>query len=435
MHLIREVHQKYGDAVRIRPNEISFASAESYKDIYGHASNGRRPFLKSDFYEVKDKTPHVASTRDPIEHRDLRQALSSAFSAKSLRGQEVIVHKYVNLFIEQLGKLGSPGTEGVNIPEALNWVTFDIIGDLAFGEPFGATKDGRTHHWVSIIADTTYWDELVSLRERMPLFKLLFPFLVPGDFSKERAMHMKMTEETTTARVSRKDTAARGDFFKHILDKGIWDESKLVSHADALIVAGSETTASTLASLVYFLTKNAQCMATLQEEVRNAFDTYDQINGDSTAKLTYLPAVIEEGLRMYPPAAFGMPRLSPGATVAGHYVPAGAVVSTQNLVSGYDPKYWYEPDSFRPERWIGEGYGDVKVSHPFLLGPRACIGINLAYLELRIILAKMVWTYNWELVSKDVDWLRDSTLYILWKKPEMRVRFHPRTDTKAQEPF
>jgi cytochrome P450 len=56
-----------------------------------------------------------------------------------------------------------------------------------------------------------------------------------------------------------------------------------------------------------------------------------------------------------------------------------------------------------------------------------CLGVNLAYMELRILLAKMVWWFDWEIVQgaggKDVDWERDTRLYTLWKKPSLMVRF------------
>lgn len=115
--------------VRIGPNELSFSSVESYKDIYGHNTKGKKPFLKSIWYANDNSgPPAIVSTRDPVDHRRQRQSLSHAFSAKSLRDQEEVVHKYVGLFIEQIGKLGGPDTEGINIPEAFNWLTFDISG-------------------------------------------------------------------------------------------------------------------------------------------------------------------------------------------------------------------------------------------------------------------------------------------------------------------
>jgi cytochrome P450 len=82
---------------------------------------------------------------------------------------------------------------------------------------------------------------------------------------------------------------------------------------------------------------------------------------------------------------------------------------------------------FKPERWIDSTSQDVReASQPFSLGPRSCLGINLAYLEMRIILAKMVFEFDWELVNKDLDFLKETRLYLLWKKPAVVVRFHER---------
>ena len=64
-------------------------------------------------------------------------------------------------------------------------------------------------------------------------------------------------------------------------------------------------------------------------------------------------------------------------------------------------------------------------SKPFSIGPRACLGINLAYMEMRIILARLVWEFDWELLSTEVDWERDNEVKTLWRKPELRVLFKP----------
>lgn len=425
-------HKKYGDVVRTSPNELSFATAESYKEIYGHASKGRPPFLKSDFYSSNGRAPSIVSARDPLEHRTQRRSLSAAFSAKALREQEVVVHEYIDMFINQIRKLGSAGTNGLNIVEAFNWLTFDIIGDLTFGESFDAVKIGKTHPWVSVIVETTYWSNLIGLKSRLPVLNLVLPFIVHQNLAREFRMHRQLTIEKTEKRIKHKDTITKEDFFKQILKQGDWEFSKLDSNAELLIVAGSETTATTLSGLMYFLHKNPHCMDKLEEEVLRSFRSYDEITGDSTARLPYLHGVIEEGLRLYPPVPFGLPRVSPGTVVSGHYVPAGTLVSTQTWTVKHDSRYWHDADSYRPERWIGEGFGDNKDAfNPFMLGPRACLGINLAYLELRITLAKMVWAFRFEMVDKEVDWVRDNKMYLLWKKPEMKMRFHSRAELNA----
>ncbi|KAM6512923.1 hypothetical protein FSOLCH5_010615 [Fusarium solani] len=262
--VIQETHRKYGDVVRIGPNELSFSSVESYKDIYGHSTKGKKPFLKSTWYANDDSSPPaILSTRDPVDHRKQRQCLSHAFSAKSLRDQQAVVHKYVDLFIEQIGKLGGPDTGGVNIPEAFSWLTFDIIGDLAFGESFDTVATGKTNFWVSIIYDGTWFGLLVGLRRRVPLMNLILPFIVPKDAAKNHMLHQKLTAEEVAKRIEQKDTLARSDFFHHILKKGDFTQQGLESQASTLIVAGSETTAAFLSGATCFLLKNPDCVSKL----------------------------------------------------------------------------------------------------------------------------------------------------------------------------
>jgi len=79
--------------------------------------------------------------------------------------------------------------------------------------------------------------------------------------------------------------------------------------------------------------------------------------------------------------------------------------------------------TFRPERWIGKNEKDLlEAAQPFSLGARGCLGRNLAWMELNTILAKLIFTYDMELLNTDLDWNRDSRMVTLWKKPELRCR-------------
>lgn len=282
--------------------------------------------------------------------------------------------------------------------------------------------------WVSLIVDAIYYMMLANLRRRLPIINLVLPFIVPKEAASMHEQHMQLTREKMLKRLEIGESSNRVDFFSHLLRKGACDvpELELQQQAQTLIVAGSETTATCLTGLAFCLLSNRACLEKLSAEVRSRFQTAEEITGDSTAELKYLHAAIEEGLRIFPPAPFGLPRICPGAMVDGHYVPAGTVVSVDHWTTKHESRYWKDPHSFIPERWIDEGSEDVKeASQPFSMGPRACLGINLAYLEMRIILAKMVFHYDWELVNTDLDFFAEAKLFLLWKKPEVRVRFSP----------
>lgn len=97
---------------------------------------------------------------------------------------------------------------------------------------------------------------------------------------------------------------------------------KLTSHHS---VAGSETTATTLSAINYYLIRTPRVRKLLQNEIRTTFKTYEEIDATSTAPLKYLDAVIWEGMRIYPPVPLALPRIVPegGDTVAGEWLPGG----------------------------------------------------------------------------------------------------------------
>lgn len=143
-YVILKLHEKYGPVVRTAPNELSFNSVGSWKDIYGFRQ-GHLPFIKSPFYDggsFADQAHSIVSERDPAIHGTMRKYLSHAFSDRSLKEQEDLVGEIVDEFITQLG-LNSSGEEGLDIVFWFNLTTFDIIGSLAFGESFEGLKSGE----------------------------------------------------------------------------------------------------------------------------------------------------------------------------------------------------------------------------------------------------------------------------------------------------
>ena len=88
-------------------------------------------------------------------------------------------------------------------------------------------------------------------------------------------------------------------------------------------MAGGETSGSAMASIIYFLIKTPEAHRKLNEEVRSAYSSYNDIDVASTTQLEYLMAVLKEGMRIFPTAPQGTPRVSPGVMVDRHFVPKG----------------------------------------------------------------------------------------------------------------
>lgn len=104
--------------------------------------------------------------------------------------------------------------------------------------------------------------------------------------------------------------------FKHV-------HSEAFSFTDHSSIAGGETVSTFLAGATYFLLQHPQKLKTLVTEIREAFKSYADINAKDAQQLTYLQAVINEGLRLYPPASQGSPRISSGFELHGRYIPQG----------------------------------------------------------------------------------------------------------------
>ncbi|MCJ1258246.1 Cytochrome P450 monooxygenase orf11 [Lignoscripta atroalba] len=430
---ILELHNKYGPVVRTAPNELSFNTLGSWRDIYG-PRKGHQNFIKSDFYDggnFADRAHSIVSVRDPVEHAKMRKYLSNAFSDRSLKEQEYLVTEVVDRFIDQIGERGK---DSLDLVPWFNLATFDIIGSLAFGETFGGVESGKTHFWISIVIHSLTQGALADCMTRLPALAKVFKVLFPGMIRKlneDTKKHEAYTIDLVNQRIRRETD--RKDFMTRLLE--IRDEYnitdiQLAAHASDFVIAGSETTATALACITYYLLRKPEVMRHLQNEVRNAFKSYDEIDAASTASLKYLHAVALEGMRLYPPLPFALPRVVPhgGDTVDGHFLPGGTIVSTNPLAASVSAENFDDPWEFNPQRWLGQNDTDtLEASQPFSMGVRSCLGRSLGWMELQLILAKMHFKYDMELLDESLDWHRDSMMHTLWKKPELKVQIKHRT--------
>ncbi|KAI0197502.1 cytochrome P450 [Astrocystis sublimbata] len=435
-----ELHARYGHAVRIAPNEVSFDSAQSWRDIYG-VRPGHEPFVKGHFYSGGSfagiGTTSIISERRPEVHRNMRTYLAGAFSDRSIVEQEEIVAESVDAFINVVGVRGSR-EEGFNLSRTLQSLSFDVIGDLSFGETFGALQSEKPHPWISISLNAMTQGEIVDVLNRFPILQKIVPVLLGAKLKKlteDTKTNEQLSLKAVASRVNRKTD--RKDFLTRILedrDPSEVSDEQIAAHASDLVVAGSDTTATTVASLIYYLLKNPASMARLTDEIRSTFRRYEDINYVSTAPLPYLRATLLEVMRVYPPVPMGLPREVPagGDTVDGVYLPGGTTVCTSPIAASLSPLNFVSPWAFNPDRWLNEeGKGavgafagdDLDASQPFSLGTRACMGRNLAWLSLRTIAVKLLWAYDLELADAALalDWHRESRMHTLWRKPDLFV--------------
>jgi cytochrome P450 len=205
---------------------------------------------------------------------------------------------------------------------------------------------------------------------------------------------------------------------------------ELKQTCELFVIAGSETTATLLSGVTYLLLKNPESYRRLVDEIRQAFDSEDQINITNASGLKYESAVLEEALRMFPPVAGSQCRFTPpeGHVISGQCVPGNTIVAVNQWSVNHASLHFRDPYKFIPERWLGDPKykGDKrKAVQPFSVGPRNCIGMNLAYAEMRLVLARILWNFDIELCEESRDWMDRLEVYTLWKKEPMMVKLTP----------
>ncbi|MCJ1251728.1 hypothetical protein MMC30_008965 [Trapelia coarctata] len=463
--VVKRLHDQYGPIVRLGPNELSFTHAQAWQDIYGH-HQGRTNFPKNtkEWMKATVNETHSILSANNADHSRIRRLLAHAFSDKAMRAQEPLIQSYITLLIAQLRKkaTASPNhTATVDITEWFNFTLFDITGDLSFGEPFGCLETGKYHPWIALLFQTFKAITLLASSRFIPGAETLLRYMLPKSIMQKRKDHFELARSRVHKRLEEGDNSHRPDFITYICryndEKGMTIPEIEATFA-VLVIAGSETTATVLSGITSYLLKSPESMRELETEICGAFKHEEEISVDRVTKLPFLNAVIEEGLRLCPPVPAILPRWVPpeGDFVCGEWLPGYTNVSIPQFATYRSPINFSSPDAFLPHRWLKASPSshtkpftphNPTAFQPFSTGPRNCIGKNLAYLEMRLIIAKLVW--NFEFLTEDAvegvgeggrmgdggkvgkvgreggkgrdrDW-GDQRTFVLWEKEGVRV--------------
>ncbi|CAK6960136.1 thromboxane-A synthase [Scomber scombrus] len=168
-------------------------------------------------------------------------------------------------------------------------------------------------------------------------------------------------------------------------------EDEIVGQSFVFLLAGYETSSNTLAFTCYLLALNPECQCRVQEEVDDFFTRHEAPNYTNVQELKYLDMVISEALRLYPPGFRFARDIDDDCVVNGQCLPKGATLEIPAGFLHRDPEYWPEPEKFIPERFTPEAKASRHpfVYLPFGAGPRNCVGMRLAQLEIKMALVNL----------------------------------------------
>lgn len=382
---VNALHQRYGPIVRIQPDLIALiGDAQTWRQVYGFRSKDQQQWHKDLMFYDRP----VNGTPGPITavgqtHARMRKVLAKAFGDRAIKDYEPRLQIWAACLRNRLAKQAET-KEPTDMVKVLNFATFDIMSDLSFAEPLHMLDDGEYVPWVKLVFGfLTLSTRLRAIRYLSSISNILLAIVIGRLPAIKRVMreHHRFISDRVDKRL--KTSVAQPDIWSLITEDieapATLSLEEQYSVASELMIAGTETTATTLVGVMFYLLRNPHWMAMLAQELRSQYSSCNIPTLTSLQSNPTLNAVLHEGLRVYPPLPTGTPRIVPhgGAELKGYYLPENTRVAIY-----HHPTYTWEgnfrhPYEFRPERWLG--YAEFQDDHldavqPFSLGPRDCVG-------------------------------------------------------------
>lgn len=322
-----------------------------------------------------------------LRHRRLMQP---AFHRERMR-------LYAEFMVEECGAALSRWQHGstLDVCAEMMRLTFSIVSRALFNSD---TRDeaAEVDRAMREIGPAVMWR--AQLSRAIPL---QLPYVYARSTRKAIARLQAVVGELVARR--RREGGDRGDLLSMLLaardeDGSALSDEDVAAESLTLLLAGHETTATTLSWALYLLTQHPELQEALAREVRGCAGDDAQVGFDHLPHLQLTERVVQETLRLYPAAWWGDRTPQSAAELGGYHIPAGTTVVFSVYVMQRDARFFAEPERFDPDRFLPERAGDIPAgAHlPFGAGVHICIGAAFAMLEARLILASICQRFRFE---------------------------------------
>ncbi|KAI0695303.1 cytochrome P450 [Cytidiella melzeri] len=409
----QRLHQIYGDAVRVGPNELSLRDSSLLTAVMGTTGLPKGPSR-----QAQGMYPEVQSLimyRDPAEHSRRRKPWNRAFNSTALKEYHPIISRRVSQLVERIASQDG----AIDLSLWLSWFTYDFMSDLAFGGGSAMLQNGDGddlwHILKSGLAATTVFEQVSWL----PHILKILPAL------KTRAIRMRALGINRAQARLEAGSQTKDIFYYLSNEDGVEKQNPpkpvVISDGFLAVIAGSDSTATVLSAAFWGMLSRPDIYQRLRMEVDRFFPPEENstINRGQHAQMVFLEAVINESLRLFPPGPSGSQRAPPvgrGDRVIGQYhIPEGTNARLHTWSMHRDPRNFSHPDTFWPARWlIASGLEESKEPFvhnanafiPFSFGPTNCVGKQLAMQEMRTVICHVIQRLDLRLAD---DW--DPTEY------------------------
>jgi cytochrome P450 len=329
--------------------------------------------------------------------RAQRKMVMAAFNTAHLKTYFPFLARVTERFYRRLSMHAARGT-AFDLQAELMRYTVDVVAGLAFGADINTIEsDGET-----IQTHLNHVFPMLNRRLSAP-FAYWRWFKLPADRELDRHLAIVQREVALLVAQARERlvadsnlSAAPANLIEAMIVESELPGSSLTdqdvaSNVVTMLLAGEDTTAHTLAWLLYLVTREPRTVARLAEEATVVLG--DRPHADRlerVSQLAYTAACAHETMRLKPVAPVVILQANEPKVVGDVAIPAGTVVAALMRRGSMDERHFERPESFEPERWLTSGVGSVysgreRISMPFGAGPRICPGRNLALLEISMV--------------------------------------------------
>ncbi|KAJ8271753.1 hypothetical protein COCON_G00106120 [Conger conger] len=358
----------------------------------------------------------LTSTGDKWRRR--RKMLTPTFHFSILTEFLEVMNEQAEVLIRKLEKEAGQGA--FNCFNHITLCALDIICETAMGKKIYAQSNYDSEY----VRCVYRMSDIITRRQRMPWFWSDFIYNILGEgrehsrslkvlhsFTEkvisERAEHIANTESDTKGQGTKKRRA----FLDMLLNATDENGDKLTykdiqEEVDTFMFRGHDTTAASMNWALHLIGSHQEVQRKVQQELQDVFGQSDQpISTEDLKRLRYLECVIKEALRLFPSVPFFGRTICEDCHVNGFMVPKGANAVVMPYALHRDPRYFPDPEEFRPERFLPENSeGRPAYAYiPFSAGLRNCIGQRFAIMEEKVVLASILRNFNIEATQKRED--------------------------------
>nr|CAB3235815.1 cytochrome P450 CYP3-like member 2 [Phallusia mammillata] len=335
----------------------------------------------------------------------IRNTLTPYFSTSKLKGMYGTVEKCVELMVKQIKKTSEENDGKIDVKEVFGRMAMDSICAAAFGVDTHIQETGKDLKLIEMVKKIfdlqrtfNIWFILTII---FPWFEKVLRFFNYSVYPKGTIEYFVVLTDAIKEK-SQTGSTDRVDFMRLMLQSEISEQeskqenakgitqNEITANSITMILAGYDTTSSTILFLAYNLAAHKDVQQKLRQEIQDTVQEYGGLTYEGLNSMKYLTMCINESQRLYPAVPVNSRHCSEEIIMNGITIPKGVTIIIPMYGLAHDEEYWEEPMKFKPERMEDMNKIDPMIFQPFGGGPRNCIGMRFALIVVKLTICNVL---------------------------------------------